>query len=60
MSGCFYKEDAIWDLTYKGITRAALNMDAVILTNGYKVLGNTNIIQANVQCVGVNCENLVE
>jgi len=47
-------------MTYKGITRAALAMDAVILTNGYRILGNVNMMQANVQCVGVNCEDLVE
>jgi len=47
-------------MTNKGILRAALSMDAVIITTGHKIFGNTTTIQPNVQCIGVIPEDLVE
>jgi len=47
-------------VTYKGILRAALSLDAVILTSGHKTFGNMTQLQANVQCVGVLPEDFAE
>lgn len=47
-------------MAYKGVLRAAIAMDAVILTTGHKIFGNINSVPANVQCVGVVPEDLAE